>query len=348
MGLDVFVSFRQDHREVGMEITDIVREVTSKCEGILEESQTEHLENVLYVTLNGLKIERAETALAVYDSENERGYKMYFISKKIEGASDKTLKYYKLEIDQLIEFLGKNLKDITSDDVRYYLAKCQMSKKLSKVTLDNKRRIYNSFFSWLEDELYISRNPMRRIKKIKQDSLIKKPFTEEEIEKIRSACTTKRELAVVDLLFSSAMRLGELALLDRPDVNFEDREIVVFGKGNKERTVYLNAKAKLNLKLYLEERKDKDPALFVSARNPCRRLQKGGIELMIKTVGQRAEVQNVHPHRFRRTAATQAINRGMPIEQVQAMLGHAKIETTVRYAIVNQKNVKNSHERFMG
>lgn len=333
---------------MNIDLTEIIQNITTECKTIINDDQVEFLKNILYVNFNGIRLERIETALAVYDSENERGYKMFFISKKIEGASEKTLNFYKSEVDQLLLFLNKNLKDITSDDIRYYMAQYQIKRKISKVTLDNKRRIYNSFFSWLEDENYILRNPIKRIKKIKQDNIIKKPFSEEEVEKIRSACKTKRELAIVDILSSTAMRIGELILLDRADVDFDDKEIVVFGKGNKERTVYLNAKAKLNLKLYLKERIDTDESLFVSVKKPHGRLGATGVETMLRKLGTLAGVKKVHPHRFRRTAATQAINRGMPIEQVQQMLGHVKIDTTVKYAIVNQNNVKNSHERFMG
>lgn len=326
---------------------DLVCEICADLQGKLRNEEIEMVKNALYINLRGLKIEsEEEKSIAVY-SEPDRAYQMFFVSKKIEGLSDKSLAYYKLEIDQLLAFLSKNLQDITSDDIRYYLATCQIKNNISKATTDNKRRVFNSFFSWLADERYINWNPMRQIKKIKQDNLIKKPFSEEDIEKIRNACETKRELAVIDILSSTAMRIGELTTLDRSDINFDDKEIVVFGKGSKERVVYLNARAKLNLRLYLTERTDDNQALFVSESKPNKRLGQGGYRSLLAKVGERACVTNVHPHRFRRTAATQAINRGMPIEQVQKMLGHAKIDTTTHYALVNQNNLKNNHEKYL-
>lgn len=326
---------------------ELIYRICTSLDGKLTSSDIDLVKSTLYINLRGINFKfEEEKSIAIYN-ETDKAYQMFFVSKKIEGLSEKSLAYYKLEIDQLLRFLNKNLSDITSDDIRYYLATCQIKNKISKATTDNKRRVFNSFFAWLADERYIDWNPMRQIKKIKQDNLIKKPFSEEDIEKIRSACRTKRELAVIDILSSTAMRIGELTTLDRSDVNFDDKEIVVFGKGNKERVVYLNARAKLNLKLYLAERTDDNPALFVAETKPHKRIGQTAFRNMLSNVGERAGVSNVHPHRFRRTAATQAINRGMPIEQVQKMLGHAKIDTTTHYAMVNQNNLKNNHDKYL-
>jgi site-specific recombinase XerD len=247
----------------------------------------------------------------------------------------------------MIESIDKEIIDITTEDLRQYLAEYQQNRKVSKVTLDNMRRIFLSFFAWLEDEDYIVKSPVRRIHKVKADKIIKEAFTDENVEILRDNCESLRDLAIVDILNSTGMRVGELVRLNRNDINFNDRQCIVFGKGSSEREVYFDAKTKIHLLNYLESRTDTNSALFVTTKKPNNRLTIGGVQFILRKLGKKANVNKVHPHRFRRTLATVAIDKGMPIEQVQRLLGHVKIDTTMHYAIVNQNNVKISHKKFI-
>ncbi|MDR1574149.1 MAG: tyrosine-type recombinase/integrase [Clostridiales Family XIII bacterium] len=306
------------------------------------------LEGILILQTRNIRIEESEGEkheLVTADQNGGKGYAMFFIAKKIEGLSKKTLRFYKLEIDAFVSETCKPLDAITADDIRIYLAR--RSGKVTNVTLDNKRRILSTFFEFLSAEDYIVRNPMKKIRPIRQARKIKLPFSEIEIEQLRDACETKRETAVIDLFLSTGMRVGELHLLDLKDVDFSAGEAVVLGKGNKERTVYLNAKATKHLRDYLDSRKDDNEALIVSEQSPHARLKISGIEVCVREIGKRAGVKNVHPHRFRRTAATSALARGMPIEQVQKMLGHEQTETTLRYAVIASDALKASHRKYM-
>ena len=325
----------------------LTREIISAASEFLAPAQVEQLEQCIVIALHRYDVGLAETALVPVESITERVFKMFIASKKVEGLSDKTLKYYAMEIRALLGFVQKPVDQIGTNDIRYYLAVIQSEKPLSKVTLDNKRRVLNSFFSWAFNEDYIPQNPMRKVKKIKTDKLIKQPFTEEQVEVLRGACRTLRETAIVELFASTGMRVGEMETLEISRIDFAVGEVVVFGKGAKERVAYLNARAKLHLMRYLNSRADKCPAVFVSEKGEAKGLSISRIEKIIKAIGERAGVENTHPHRFRRTTATTAIGRGMPIEQVQQLLGHTSIETTTRYAIVSQKNVKASHERYL-
>lgn len=326
----------------------LIREIISAASEFLAPTQIEQLEQCIVIALHSYDVGLAETALVPVESITERVFKMFIASKKVEGLSDKTLKYYAMEIRALLEFSQKPVDQIGTNDIRYYLAVAQSHKPaISKVTLDNKRRILNSFFSLALNEDYITQNPMRKVKKIKTDKLIKQPFTEEQVEVLRGACQTLRETAIVELFASTGMRVGEMATLEISRIDFAAGEVIVFGKGAKERVAYLNARAKLHLMRYLNSRQDDCPAVFVCEKGEVKGLSISRIEKIIKAIGERAGVQNTHPHRFRRTTATTAIGRGMPIEQVQQMLGHTSIETTTRYAIVSQKNVKASHERYL-
>ena len=272
-----------------------------------------------------------------------------FISaKRVEGCSEKTLTYYKNTIEALLKKLQKSFQQITTDDLRNYLTSYQKEKKSSRVTIDNIRRILTSFFSWLEDEDYIIKNPIRRIHKVKTVKVIKETYTDETLEIMRDNCSSLRDLAIIDLLASSGMRVGEMVALNRDDINFFERECVVFGKGSKERLVYFDARTKIHLKNYLDNRTDNNPALFVSLKSPYERLQIGGVEVRLRELGKRLGINKVHPHKFRRTLATSAIDKGMPIEQVQQLLGHQKIDTTMHYAMVKQQNVKLAHRKFIG
>lgn len=279
----------------------------------------------------------------------EKDYLVLFLSaKRIEGCSEKSLKYYESTIQKLLISLGKPVKQIVTDDVRKYLTSYQEENKSSKVTIDNIRRILSSFFSWLEDEDYILKSPVRRIHKVKTGVNVKEIYSDETLEFLRDSCTELRDLAMIDMLASTGMRVGEMVLLNRSDIDFNERECIVFGKGNKERIVYFDARTKIHLQNYLESRSDINPALFVSLKKPCKRLSIGGIETRLRKLGKALGLQRVHPHKFRRTLATMAIDKGMPIEQLQQLLGHRKIDTTLQYAMVRQSNVKIAHRKYIG
>ena len=269
-------------------------------------------------------------------------------AKRIEGCSEKSLKYYESTILALLADLGKDVKHIVTDDIRTYLTEYQARKQSSKVTIDNIRRILSSFFSWLEDEDYILKSPVRRIHKVKTGTNIKETYTDEALELMRDNCTELRDLAIIDMLASTGMRVGEMVLLNREDINFNERECVVFGKGDKERIVYFDARTKIHLLNYLNSRDDNNPALFVSLQKPYNRLQISGVEVRLRQYGKRLGLNKVHPHKFRRTLATMAIDKGMPIEQLQQLLGHRRIDTTLQYAMVKQSNVKIAHRKYIG
>jgi site-specific recombinase XerD len=273
---------------------------------------------------------------------------LFLSAKRIEGCSEKSLKYYESTILSLLADLGKDVKHIITDDIRTYLTDYQSRKQSSKVTIDNIRRILSSFFSWLEDEDYILKSPVRRIHKVKTGATIKETYTDEALELMRDNCTQLRDLAMIDMLASTGMRVGEMVLLNREDIDFNERECVVFGKGDKERIVYFDARTKIHLQNYLNSRDDDNPALFVSLQKPHNRLQISGVEVRLRQYGKLLGLNKVHPHKFRRTLATMAIDKGMPIEQLQQLLGHRRIDTTLQYAMVKQSNVKIAHRKYIG
>lgn len=274
---------------------------------------------------------------------------MFISAKRIEGCSDRTLAYYKATIEHMLSIIVTPLRQVNTDDLRAYLAEYQLINNCSKTTVDNIRRNLSSFFSWLEAEDYIIKSPIRRIHKIRTGSKVKETLSEECIERLRDSCLHIRDLAMIDFLYSTGIRVGELVNLNIGDINFEERECIVYGKGNKQRKVYFDAKAKVHLKRYLEERNDYNEALFVTLDSPFERLKISGVEIRLRKLGRLASLdQRVHPHKFRRSMATRAIDKGMPIEQVQKLLGHQQIDTTMHYAMVNQSNVKISHRKFIG
>jgi len=273
---------------------------------------------------------------------------LFLSAKRIEGCSEKSLKYYKATINALLCGIHKEVKHIITDDIRGYLTDYQKRKKSSKVTIDNIRRILSSFFSWLEDEDYILKSPVRRIHKVKTGTNIKETYTDEALELMRDNCTELRDLAIIDMLASTGMRIGEMVLLNRSDIDFNERECIVFGKGSKERVVYFDARTKIHLQNYLNSRTDDNPALFVTLKKPYNRLKIGGVEIRLRDFGKRLGLPRVHPHKFRRTLATMAIDKGMPVEQLQRLLGHQRIDTTMQYAMVKQQNVKLAHKKYIG
>lgn len=278
---------------------------------------------------------------------NENYLKMFIDAKRIEGCSERTLQYYNLTVSQLLSFVTVPVRKMTTDKIRGYLAEYQQRNNCSKVTVDNVRRNISSFFSWLEKEDYILKSPMKRIHKIKTKQPVKEIISDEMIERLRDNCKCVRDLAMIDLLYSTGIRVGELVGLNISDINFEERECVVYGKGDKERKVYFDAKAKLHLQNYIEGRQDNNPALFITLDAPYERLKISGVEIRVRELGRKLQMDKIHPHKFRRTMATRAIDKGMPIEQVQKILGHSQIDTTMQYAIVNQNNVKTSHRKYI-
>lgn len=272
----------------------------------------------------------------------------FITAKRIEGCSEKTLKYYRTTIENMTEAVGKSVCHIQTEDLRTYLTNYQQKNSPSRVTIDNIRRILSSFFSWLEDEDYIIKSPVRRIHKVKTATNVKETYTDEDLEKMRDNCVELRDLAIIDMLASTGMRIGEMVLLNKADIDFNERECVVFGKGDKERVVYFDARTKIHLQNYINSRTDENPALFVTLRSPFERIKIGGIETRLRKMGKELEIEKVHPHKFRRTLATMAIDKGMPIEQLQQLLGHKRIDTTLQYAMVKQSNVKQAHRKYIG
>lgn len=316
----------------------------------VETAMTPHLNieqlDILHDTLVQIMHEWNET-----DDRKEAApdlVQVFLSAKRVEGCSDKTVLYYDSTIRNMINSIGKDARNITTDDLRIYLDRYQSDHKVSKVTIDNIRRILSSFFAWLEDEDYIVKSPVRRIHKVKTCKTVKETYSDEALELMRDHSECIRDLAIIDMLASTGMRVGELVKLDRKDVDFANRECVVLGKGNKQRKVYFDARTKIHLKRYLNERNDDNPALFVTLQRPYNRLQISGVEIRLRKLGEKLNLNKVHPHKFRRTLATMAIDKGMPIEQVQQLLGHQSVDTTLQYAMVNQSNVKQSHRRYIG
>ena len=321
----------------------LIRTINSEMNSYLNNYQLERLNEILEYNLHNYEI------IEIKENKKEhRDYMELFLSsKKVEGCSDRTLEYYKTTIENMLSELDKDIKIIETDDLRNYLTEYQKRNNCSKVTIDNVRRILSSYFSWLEDEDYIIKSPIRRIHKIKTSKVVRETYTDETLERLRDGCNELRDLALIDFLTSTGVRVGELVKLDRADINFEERSCIVTGKGSKEREVYFDARTKLHLEKYLSTRKDNNPALFVSLLAPYERLEISGVEIRLRKLGNELDLNRVHPHKFRRTMATKAIDKGMPIEQVQRLLGHTKIDTTLQYAMVNQNNVKLSHHKYI-
>ena len=326
-------------------VNDVLRDMLA----YLDNGQAEQLRKVLLRNLSDYEVQQSNHRTDEdVTGENLRLTNAFLSAKRIEGCSEKSLSYYRKTIESMTSKIGKGITHITTNDLRSYLTDYQAEKKSSKVTIDNIRRILSSFFSWLEDEDYILKSPVRRIHKVKTATTIKETYTDEALETMRDNCETLRDLALIDMLASTGMRVGELVLLNRDDINFEERECVVFGKGSKERMVYFDARTKIHLQNYLRERTDSNHALFVSLKAPFQRLKIGGIEARLRELGKRLSLPRVHPHKFRRTLATMAIDKGMPVEQLQRLLGHQRIDTTLQYAMVKQSNVKIAHRKYIG
>lgn len=311
----------------------------------LGSQQLERLKDVLEATFKDVEIiEKRESKVEIDLSI----VSTFLSAKRVEGCSEKSMQYYESTILNALNKIGKGVKDVSTDDLRKYLDEYQQRSGASKVTVDNIRRILSSFFSWLEEEFYIIKSPVRRIHKVKTGKVVKETYSDEALELMRDSCDNSRDLALIDILASTGMRVGELVKLNRNDIDFQNRECIVTGKGNKQRIVYFDARTKIHLQNYLKERKDDNKALFVTLLAPYERLQISGVEIRLRHIGKTLNMTKVHPHKFRRTLATMAIDKGMPIEQVQHLLGHQSLDTTLQYAMVNQSNVKMSHHKFIG
>ena len=315
-------------------------EIINDMSDVLNAAQLKRLQEVLLKRL--VKDEPEKKKIS-----NQEYLNKFLEAKKIEGCSERTIKYYKLTVEQLLKKVLHPIRKVTTEQMREYLVDYQKINNCGKTTIDNVRRNISSFFSWLEEEDYILKSPMRRIHKIRAEKLVKNVITDEDIERLRDGCDCLRDVAMIDLLYSTGIRVGELVRLNRADINFSERECVVFGKGDKERRVYFDAKSKIHLINYLKSRIDDNPALFVSLDKPYNRLKISGVEIRLRQLGRKLHLDRVHPHKFRRSMATRAIDKGMPIEQVQKILGHSQIDTTMQYAIVNQNNVKAAHRKYI-
>lgn len=326
----------------------IIQEIEQSLLNYLDNSQLDVLHMVLCRCLDKVEIKVVEdTDIHISEFTNMELINKFIAAKEIEGCSERTTKYYYATLIKMDSMITKNVTHLTTDDLRMYLTEYQKINNCSKASIDNIRRNLSSFFSWLEEENYILKSPMKRIHKIKTDKVIKETYSDETLELLRDNCNNLRDLAIIDLLSSTGMRVGELVRLNINDIDFENRECVVFGKGNKERPVYFDARTKIHLRNYINSRNDDNVALFVSLDAPHDRLNISGVEIRLRQLGRKLGINKVHPHKFRRTVATKAIDKGMPIEQVQSLLGHSQIDTTMHYAMVNQNNVKESHRKFV-
>lgn len=326
----------------------LIKNIEQQMCAVLNNAQNQKLHEVLTHCLYEVTVSSGVTDNNQYAKDNSSLLETFLAAKHVEGCSERSIKYYKSTLQKAITILQKPFNQIETEDLRKYLSDYQKINNASRMTIDNVRRILSTFFTWLEDENYILKSPVRRIHKIKTAKLVKETYSDETLVLLRDNCKTTRDLAIIDMLASTGMRVSELVTLNRRDVDFINRECVVFGKGSKERPVYFDARTKIHLLNYLKERKDNNPALFVSLLKPHNRLQISGVEIALRKLGRSLNIQKVHPHKFRRTLATQAIDKGMPIEQVQKLLGHQKIDTTMEYAMVDQQNVKVSHKKYIG
>ncbi len=317
-----------------------IQNIINDMSEMLDIAQMKKLQEVLIARLTIIHMEPEE-------NDNLSYLNLFLTAKRIEGCSERTIEYYKSTIKTMLKKIDIPVRKMTTELLREYLSQYQGINNCSKVTIDNIRRNLSSFFSWLEEEDYILKSPIRRIHKVKTKKAVKEVISDENLERLRDGCCAKRDLAIIDILISTGMRVGELVNLNIADLDFEERECVVYGKGDKERKVYFDARTKLHIQNYLADRKDNNPALFVSLHIPYERLQISGVETRLRELGRRLQIYNIHPHKFRRTMATKAIDKGMPIEQVQELLGHQQIDTTMKYAMVNQSNVKTSHRKYM-
>lgn len=326
--------------------SEVIANIMQHMTAYLDDKQMSELKGTLYICLQDYEISKRQTAVVPYEDQGSSYLNRFLLEKGSAGLSDKTLANYKLTVGMFLDHHNKPIGEYTDEDIICYLEIYRRLRKVSFSRIKNMQSALSSFFTWLYKRKYITANPAAQLESIKVPKKIKHPFTAEELEVLRLHCGQIRDMAIIETLYSTAVRVSELTGLNRDDISFTDKEVVVTGKGNKQREVYINASMGVYLRLYLESRTDDNPALFVSLKSPHDRLDKNGIEAILKRLGKAAGVQNVHPHRFRRTAATNLLERGMPIEQVSKLLGHVKLDTTQIYCTVAQESVKASHQKY--
>ena len=327
-----------------MKNIEFIDQIINLIQKIAKIENIEQMEKILFDYLQDKEIREIGE---FKPKDNNESIELFLSSKRIEGCSSQSLKYYKTTLLKMFEIIKKQYYLILTEDIRMYLSDYQDNNRVSKVTIDNVRRIISTYFSWLESEDYIVKSPVRRIHKVRTGKSVKEVYSEETVELLRQNVKNKRDLAIIDFLYSTGMRVGELVKLNKRDIDFENKECIVLGKGNKQRKVYFDSKTKIHIQQYLKSRKDDNEALFVSLLKPYGRLEISGVEIALRKIGKKIGINKVHPHKFRRTLATKAIDKGMPIEQVQHLLGHSKIDTTLEYAMVDDVNVKISHKKYL-
>ncbi|MCM1173706.1 MAG: tyrosine-type recombinase/integrase [Blautia sp.] len=305
------------------------------------------LKNVLYCVLSGYNITEKSRELRSVDGSWEEELGTFLVRKHVEGRSDGTIEQYRQHLKRMLQYINKPVKEITETDLFMYISMYKKQRNVTGVYLDNIRLVFSSFFGWLNSKGYISKNPAAGLGPIKKEKRIKKPLSDTELEILRRNCAIKRDTALVEFLYSTGVRVSELIALNRQDVDFNNMKAVVYGKGAKEREAYLAAAACMYLKEYLAARDDDNEALFVSQKQPHERLTIAGVEEILRRLGRETGIEKVHPHRFRRTMATNILNKGMPIEEVKEILGHVKLDTTLIYCQINKENVKHHHRKYM-
>lgn len=323
-----------------------IMEVVRMMQRDLNEEQLRELKSAMLMVFAGCELVE-KTEIMVVDRSWEFDLEEYLISKTLEGKSAETISRYQYELKRLLSYINKAVSDISAGDISRYMRAYKSIRKISNQTLKNVRAVYSAFFTWLRDRDRIRKNPMVLVEDIKVEKKIRKPFSDAEREQMLRECKKLRDLAMLEFMYSTAVRVSELVALNRSDIRFGESDLIVYGKGGKERTVYLNEKSNMYLKEYLATRTDDNPALFVSVKAPHKRLSKAGVEYMVRTLGKRALVESAHPHRFRRTSLTNALNRGMPLQEAMIMAGHCKPETTMRYCSVDQEGVKYHHKKYL-
>lgn len=326
---------------------DFIERVKNRLVHALNESQMKELEMAITICLGGLQLQKECTELSTQVVDNWEYCRRYMQSLVVAGKAKGTIENYGMHLKLLLEDVRKPVQDITDDDLMLHLAKQKYERKLGNRYLDQKRIAFRQFFKWMRKKKFIEENPAELLDPIKYDTKIKKPFSDEEREMLRCACKCERDWALLEFLYSTAARVSEVASLNRADIDFQEKQCLVRGKGGKERMLYLNATAIYHLKKYLDERKDDNPALFVSTKSPHERIKKNGIEAILRRLGKVAGVTNVHPHRYRRTALTNAANRGMPLQDVQHLAGHASPDTTMIYCSIDTSKVKAEHKMYL-
>lgn len=336
-------------------VEKILERIVNEMAPHLNNEQLEHLNNVLYVNFHGLEVEERCTELTASGIDgDEAKIRMFIASKKAVNRQENTLKQYTREIFNMLNFLGKRLEDITGMDLRYYYGVMREQRGIKMSTMQTRLHYLSSFWDFLNTEELVSGNPVKKVGLLKLEKVIKKPYSAAELEALRVNCTMLRDRALVEFLYSTGVRVGELAALNVGDIEMGKQELIVYGKGSKERKTYLTDGAKFYLKRYLSSRRENgktmedlaEEPLFVTLDYPHGRLTVAGIQYMLRQLGKRANVKNVHPHRFRRTIATDLLNRGMPIEQVKEFLGHEKLDTTMVYCSVKEESVQASHKKY--